>query len=286
MAIDRAVLNYCDAEGIAGCEDIWTGYHQYVVANPGSDLTIDLPDAIGGESDVRTVTFTADDLAAIGFPAAKRTYDAVELTARRPWDGVWAFEANYTWSESKGNSEGFVQSDFQQDDSGITQDFDQPGFVEGASGLLPNHRRHRFKAWGGYALFENFMMGTNLTLESPRKLSCFGYHPGSDVTDGSFENGYGAASHYCGGVLSPRGSAQETDWVAQVDLSARLNFDMPTGQLVTLRADVFNLFNSAAVQDRYEIGDIDEDFNPHPNFGQARLYQAPRSVRLGMDISF
>jgi hypothetical protein len=281
MAIDRAVLNWCDDNGIAGCEDTWTGFHQYVIANPGQDLVINL-----GGLDGREVTFTAEELAAIGFPAAKRKYDAVELSARRPWDGKWAFEANYTWSKSRGNSEGFVQSDFQQDDSGITQDFDQPGFIEGAYGLLPNHRRHRLKAWGAYSFFDGFILGTNLTVESPRPLSCFGYHPGSDITDGSFENVYGAASHYCGGKLSPRGTAQKSQWIYQVDLSARYNIEIPTGQQVTLRADVFNVFNTRRVQDRYEIGDIDPSMDPNPNFGQPRLYQSPRSVRLGMDISF
>ena len=281
MAIDRAVLNWCEDNGIAGCEDTWTGFHQYVIANPGQDLTVNLSGLDG-----RVVTFTAEELEAIGFPAAKRTYDAVELTFRRPWDGKWTFEGNYTWSESRGNSEGFVQSDFQQDDSGITQDFDQPGFLDGAYGFLPNHRRHRLKAYGAYSFFEGFVLGTNVTVESPRPLSCFGYHPGSAITDGSFENVYGAASHYCGGVLSPRGTAQKTQWVYQVDLSARYNMEIPTGQLITLRADVFNVLNTRRVQDRYEIGDIDVSMDPHPNFGQPRLYQTPRFVRLGMDINF
>ncbi|HWK41099.1 MAG TPA: TonB-dependent receptor [Croceibacterium sp.] len=286
MAIDRAVINYCEAEGIEGCDDIWTGYHQYVITNPGSDLVVDLSDPIGDETEARTVTITAAQLAAIGFPKASRKYDAVELMVRRPWDGKWSFEANYTWSKSRGNSEGFVQSDFQQDDSGITQDFDQPGFIEGAYGLLPNHRRHRFKAWGAYSFFDGFTLGTNLTVESPRPLSCFGFHPGSDLTDGSFENGYQQASHYCGGVLSPRGTAQKTQWTYKIDLSARYETEIPSGQQVTFRADVFNLLNTRKVQDRYELGDIDEDYNPHPNFGQPRNYMTPRSVRLGMDINF
>lgn len=281
MAIDRAVLNYCEANNLTGCEDTWTGFHQYVIANPGRDLVVNLRGQDG-----REVTFTAEELAAIGYPGAKRKYDAVEVTLDRPWDGTWSFNASYTWSESKGNAEGFVQSDFQQDDSGITIDFDQPGFVEGAYGLLPNHRRHRIKAWGSYALTEAFIVGSNVTVESPRPLSCFGYHPGSELTDGFFENIYGAASRYCGGELSPRGTAQSSEWAYQIDLSARYNIDIPTGQLVTLRADVFNVLNSQAIQDRWEIGDLDEAFTPDPNFGQARLYQTPRYIRLGLDIFF
>ena len=285
MAIDKAVLAYCDAEGVTGCEDIWTGFHQYVVGNPGSDFVIQLADAIGGEAAPRTVTFTAAELAAIGYPKAERTYDAVEFSLRHPWNGQWTLEAYYTWSESKGNSEGFVSSDFQQDDSGITQDFDQPGFLEGAYGLLPNHRRHRLKLWGAYALSDAFLVGTNVSVESPRKLSCIGYHPGSDITDGSFENVYGAASHYCSGVLSPRATAQQSDWNANIDMSFRYNIEVPTGQLVTFRADIFNIMNSSAVEDRNEIGDLDLG-EPSASYGLPRVYQSPRSVRLGVDIAF
>ncbi|HTM95884.1 MAG TPA: TonB-dependent receptor, partial [Croceibacterium sp.] len=281
MAIDRAVLNYCEDNGITGCSDTWSGFNQYVIANPGKDLTINLRGLDG-----REVTFTKEELAAIGFPKATRKYDAVELAVARPWDGKWSFNANYTWSKSRGNSEGFVQSDFQQNDSGITQDFDQPGFLEGAYGNLPNDRRHRIKAWGAYAITDAFNVGANLSVESPRSLSCFGYHPGSALTDGSFENQYDQASHYCGGVLSPRGTAQKSQWVKQIDLSARYNINFPTGQLVTLRVDVFNVLNSHAIQDRSEIGDLDETFLAEPNFGLPRLYQSPRSIRLGADISF
>jgi hypothetical protein len=179
-----------------------------------------------------------------------------------------------------------VQSDFQQNDSGITQDFDQPGFLDGAYGYLPNHRRHRLKLWGAYAVTDAFVLGTNIMVESPRKLSCFGYHPGSAVTNGFFENQYDQASHYCGGVLSPRGTAQQSQWVSQIDLSGRYNIEIPTGQTVTLRVDVFNLLNSHAIEDRSEIGDLDETFLHDPNFHQPRLYQSPRSVRVGVDIAF
>src|SRR5690606_10614753 len=75
-AIDAAVLAYCEAEGIAGCEDTWTGFHQYVVMNPGQELTVAL-DGLDG----RVVTFTPDQL---GYAPATRKYDAVELTFERP----------------------------------------------------------------------------------------------------------------------------------------------------------------------------------------------------------
>ena len=44
VAIDAAVLAYCTQENIAGCADIWTGFHQYVLTNPGSDMNVYLPE--------------------------------------------------------------------------------------------------------------------------------------------------------------------------------------------------------------------------------------------------
>ena len=287
-AIDAAVLAYCDREGITGCSSTWTGFHQYTIINPGQEAVVVL-DGLDG----RTVTFSGDEL---GYPAAVRKYDAVDLTFERAFDGKWAVRGSYQWSESEGNSEGFVQSDFGQDDAGITQDFDQPTFTDGAYGLLPNHRRHRIKIWGSYALTDELRLGTNMQFASPRPLRCLGYHPLDQFGAGAYvnlANGYGAASHYCGGVISPRGTAQESDWLIQVDLSARYNIEVPSGQTVTFRVDAFNVFNRQGVSQRNEIGDLRNPASngdmvpvPSPNFGLAQVYQAPRSVRLGLDIEF
>jgi outer membrane receptor protein involved in Fe transport len=309
VAVDAAVLAYCEANGLTGCSSTWTGFHQYVVINPGFDATF----ALAGQ-DGRVVTISAEDL---GYPKAKRTYDAVEFTFDRPWDGKWMLGGSYTWSKSKGNSEGFVQSDFEQDDSGITQDFDQPGFTQGADGYLPNDRRHRFKLWGAYALTDWFTIGTTARVESPRSLSCFGYNPNPNYFDqggdpySDFGNAYGAASHYCGtgslaldedgvayysdSALSPRGQGNKTGWYSSFDISARVNLDI-AGRTLTLRGDVFNVFNAQAVMGRNELGDQDMHFSdpdlpadgvtPNPNYGIATSYQTPRYVRLGVDIAF
>lgn len=285
VAIDAAVLAYCDEQGISGCSSTWTGFHQYVILNPGQDATVVL-DGLDG----RTVTLTAEDL---NYDAAVRKYDAVELTFERPFDGAWSLGGSYTWSKSRGNSEGFVQSDFGQDDAGITQDFDQPGFLDGAYGNLPSDRRHRIKLWGAYQLFEGFTVGTNLSIESPRFLSCLGHHP----TD-PFANAYGAASRFCvtengqtEGTLVPRGTAMTTDWIYTADLKFAYETSVPTGQTVRFRVDVFNLFNAQGVQERNEVGELETPTNGgwypiNPNYGVATSYQSPRSVRLGMDIEF
>ncbi len=166
-AIDAAALAYCQAQGIldvvnpdtgSTCAQYYTGFAQYVIINPGSDVVVNLAGVEGRPE----VTLKASDL---GYPKAKRTYDAIELTFDKPYDGVWSLGGSYTWSKSRGNSEGFVQSDFGQDDAGITQDFDQPGFIPGAYGSLPNDRRHRFKLYGAYTFWNALTLGGNFTLE-------------------------------------------------------------------------------------------------------------------------
>ncbi len=275
-AIDAAVNAWCAEEGLdCTTEDgdpIWTGFHQYTIMNPGQPLTVNL-DGL----DNREVTFTPEQL---GYPAAIRKYDAVELTFDRPFDGTWSIGGSYTWSKSRGNSEGYVQSDFGQDDAGITQDFDQPGFLDGAYGLLPSHRKHRIKFWGAVSPYEGLVFGTNVAIDSPRPLSCLGYHP----TD-PYANQYGAASRYCLGVLSPRGTAQSSDWIYDADFKVAYTFEIPSGQTLRLRADVFNIFNAQGVQERNEIGESAE-MVANPEFGLATSYQSPRSVRLGLDIEF
>lgn len=291
-AIDAAVIDFCNdpANGIdqstTACSSIWTGFHQYTIINPGFDQTITLSEPLPGETEQRTLTFSAESL---GYPKAKRLYQAVELTFERAFDGVWAIQGSYSWSESKGNSEGYVQSDFGQDDAGITQDFDQAIFTEGAYGLLPNHRRHRLKLWGNYQVTEQFNIGSQVQLGSPRPLSCFGYHPDGDTPANYIPYvanlAYGAASHYCGGELAPRGKGGETDWIFNMDVALRYNLEMPSGQALTLRADVFNIFNMDGVQERFETGELSLN-DPHPRYYQPTSYQEPRYVRLGVDITF
>lgn len=285
-AIDAAVISYCQREGItiggAPCSDVFGGFHQYVIMNPGSDLEVYVP-----EFD-KVITLTADEL---GYPKAKRTYTAVELMFDRPYDGVWTLGGSYTWSKSKGNSEGFVQSDFGQDDAGITQDFDQPGFSDNAYGYLPTDRRHRFKLYGAYTFWDRLTLGANTVLESPRPLSCFGFHP-TDV----FAQAYGAASRYCGGQPVQRGKGLKSSWLFNTDVKVAYKMNIPTGQTIQLRADIFNIFNKQGVRERDEVGDLDAIYNdagtaivdyvPNPNYGLATSYQAPRSVRLGLDVWF
>ena len=278
VAIDAAVLALCADEGIVGCDSIYTGFHQYVVVNPGSDSTILLLDPLPGELTRRTVNFSAADL---NYPKAERTYTALEMSFERAFDGVWSLQGSWTISESTGNTEGYVKSDNGQTDAGITQDFDQPGLTDGSNGLLPNHRGHVFKLFGSYQLTDNLIVGSNVSVSSPRPFGCIGLHP-TDV----FAQAYGAASNYCDGKLVPRGTAAQSDWIKQIDMSLRYTVpeNFLPGDLV-LRADVFNIFNFSGTTDINEFGE-DGAGTPDPDYLTPLSYQQPRFIRLGFDLTF
>lgn len=298
-AIDAAINNYCAAEGISGCSSIWSGFHQYVLLNPGQGATVTLSDPINGESTLRTVEFSAEDL---GLPSAKRKYDAVTLKVDRAFDGKWSLSSSYTWSRLFGNYEGSVKSDNGQTDAGLTTDFDQPGLTDGTLGLSPNHRRHNFKLYGSYQLTDWLMIGANFSATSPRKFGCIGRIPRSIDPFGQF---YGAAGFYCNvdangdvitdervpvnvnspvATLTPRGSVFESDWQTQTNLS--FVFKLPTEAFQgDFRVDLFNIFNQDAALDFEERGTLNNG-RPNLRYRQVSRYQAPRSVRLQLGLRF
>ena len=272
VAIDAAVLAYCDANGITvtdtgnSCADEWTGFHQYVLTNPGSDMNVYLPE-LG-----TTVDLSAADL---NYPEVSRKYKAIAIALDRPFDGDWGLKASYTWSSTKGNYEGTVKSDNGQDDAGITQDFDQPGLTDGSYGYLPNHRRHLLKVFGTKAINDKLTFGMAFRAESPRKFGCIGTHP-TDV----FASAYGDSSWYCEGTLTPRASAFESDTITTLDALLSYRFS----ERLIFRLDMFNVLDSQAVTDMNEYGE--SGGAPNPNYQLPVNFQAPRKVRLGMQFDF
>ena len=299
VAIDAGVLAYCTDNGVAGCDTVFTGFHQYVLSNPGSDITVRLDGdcTVPGQCDV--VTLKAADL---GYPKAERKYDAVQFTVDKAFNGFYGFNASYTYTDLRGNYEGAVKSDNNQSDAGLTQDFDQPGFLDGAYGDLANGRKHAFKFYGHVQPVDWMDIGVNVLVESPRKFSCIGNYYDSS----NFAAAYGAASYYCtqdsaggtpitnsGGTTSylvPRGTAMKSDWTKRLDLGVAFklgNIGSAFGDS-SFRVDVFNVFNSSNVTDRNEFGDFSFDYTPNsnPDYGRVTGYQAPRSVRLTLAMRF
>lgn len=296
--LDQAIRNYCERNGYdlaTECGDVSTapgiqpyqnGSFTYFIINPGEDARVILPYGVGPGNTLTDITLSEEDLP---FGELRREYLALTFTLQRAFDGVWGMDAAYTISRSQGNFEGGLQSDLGQVDPGITANYDMLAFLPGQYGLLPNHRAHQLKVRGSYAVTDDFLVGANLTVLSPRHYGCIGAAP-PDYADGTIANGaYGIPSNarFCGGVVVDRGSSFDTDWLYRVDLSFR--YDLPEsiwsfGE-VTFRADVFNLFDAQAVQEAWEFGETAIN-TPDPSYGHAFAYQAPRSVRFGLDWRF
>ena len=273
VAIDAAVNAWCAAGNgdPVGCA-AFTGFHQYVVTNPGNDMNVYLP-----EFD-QFVTLSAADL---NYPKPIREYDGMTVELERVWDGDWALRIAYTNSDTIGNYEGTVKSDNGQDDAGITQDFDQPGLVDGSYGKLPNHRKHIFKANGSKMLANNLVGGMNMSVTSPRYYGCIGEHP-TDV----YAAAYGASSWYCNGVLTPRGTQSQSAWIIQLDALLAWSPQVANGDL-TLRMDVFNLLDLDGITDINEYGEDGGGVGSlDSNYLRPTIYQTARRIRFGASWRF
>lgn len=285
VAIDKGFNDYLEETTGKSCT-LCSGFHYYVLTNPGSDITITTdPDGKGGPLELATYTIPANML---GYPEAIRKYAAVDLKVDRGWDDVWMMSFTYTWSHSWGNNEGFVRSDNDQTDSGLTTNFDQPGLVEGAYGNLPNDRRHSLKINGAYQVMEDFTLGANFRWTTGRPLNSFGFHP-TDV----FASYYQAESFVKDGKLVTRGSQGRTPNTWSLDLAASYTLHFGETDIV-LRADVFNVFNNDKATQFNEVNErfggfrADDGYKgvPNPTYGLPTDFQSPRRFRFSVNVEF
>ncbi|WP_176499003.1 TonB-dependent receptor [Sphingomonas sp. HMP9] len=296
VAIDAAVLSYCDREGINGCGDVFSGFHQYVLANPGQDIQVRLDgDCTADPRQCEVANLSAADL---GFPKAVRKYDSVQFEFEKAPSNGWYLRGSYTYTKLRGNYEGAVKSDNGQDDAGLTQDFDQPGLLDGATGVLANGRAHAFKLFGSYRLTKDISIGANMLFESPRKFSCIGQHYDSD----NFAYQYDNASYYCTqpqfadrpsfvdptdptrtSYLVDRSTAFKSQWRKQIDINVQYDIAALPGSFMSV--DVFNVFNFKSKLDYNEFGN-NAGGSLNERYAQVTGYQAPRSVRLTLGLRF
>lgn len=279
ISIDAGARAYCVGKGFtaAACQAAFPGGSQFVIANPGRDVTVQLNKLPDGSTPVATLK--ASDL---GYPRPSRNYNAVTLTFDRTFDQKWSLSASYTLAFDKGNYEGGVRSENGQLAINRTADFDSPGFVNGAYGYLPNDRRHSFKAYGSYRLFEALDLGANAVLQSPAHYSCIGAVP---ISVDAYANTYHGYGYYCRGQLIPRGTAFNGDWRSQVDVSAVVHLPLPYKVDASVRLDIFNIFNSKAVTSYNNFGE-QGDGSANPDYRSPVNYQAPRSMRLTARLGF
>ena len=238
--------------------------------NPGEDNTflVDFFDADPAlaRKTYTQVTFTKEML---GLPKAERNYTAVDVFAEHPLRNGLYGKVNYTWSRSKGNTEGQSRSDNGQNNPGATTTWDRPQLAEHSNGLLPNDRTHQIKGFGFYDVTPQWTAGGNFLVASGRPLSCIGNHP----TDTAYQSNY----FYCNGKPAPRGSLGKLPTDVRLDLNLVYKPMQVAG--LALKMDLFNVFNKQVVQA------INETYNSgtgviNAGYGRVASYGDPRSVRL------
>jgi len=240
-----AARNGIDSSGFA---------FQCALFNPGKDnrFTIDL----NGDGKLENIYLTAKDL---GYPKVKRTYTAFDFYLEHPFRNGWYGKINYTWSASKGNTEGQTLSDIGQADVATTQAFDFPEIALNSYGRLPNDRRHQIKAYGFYEVSSEWTAGANGLIASGRPKNCIGSLPDNLQTNASTNpQDYGSAFFFCSqapslgafgtnnGAATPRGSQGTLPWDTRLDLN--LTYRPAVVKGLALKATVFNVFNKQTIQ--------------------------------------
>lgn len=261
-------------------------------ANPGETNTFVFKNADGTYTEA---TFTA---AQLGFPKLKRKYYAIDLFSEHSFHDKWYGKFEYTFSRNWGNTEGQLASDLDtgaggQADVGRTQDWDLPQLMVGANGVLPNHRKHQFKAFGYYQWNEEWRTGLTFIAASGRPRNCTSHYPTADA--GLYS---GAAYWFCGlagsgtapgstgyapassdYAISPRGSHGIAPWTLQMNLNVAYVPKWADGKL-TLGADIINLFNrqqAGSYNSRYETSSRNV---PNQFYNQEIQTAAPRYIRF------
>jgi hypothetical protein len=278
----QSIIDYVQSQGhpsfslAGGC----------ALMNPGRDLHLQLD--LNGDGQLSPITIPAS---ALGLARYTRFYRALELTAEKPFDGRWGLQASYTWAHNNGTAEGYVNSNLNQTDAGITQDFDFASFAAGAFGDLPNDRRHTLKLFGTVALSPQFNLGLNTLIQSGRPTNCNGFVPPTVADFAEARNYTAPSSYYClqsetaGAVLVPRGTAGHTPWLHRLDVQLAYTPAWANGQL-TLQLDVFNVLNKHTVTEWNEVRDYSRDTSLAPpytlnqNYQQPTSFQAPRYARV------
>ena len=225
----------------------------------------------------------------MGFPKPSRKYDAVTFRfdkrqvrsatriSSRTWDNVH-LGAAYTWSQLKGNYEGYYRRDNGQSDPFITSLFDFP-YLEDPDifqhmiedEYLPNDRRHVFNFFGAYRFPFRLNLGTTVKVQS-----------GVPITKLGFNEVYGNSGEI---PLEERGGSGRTPTIYDVGFHADYPVRVGSNR-VSLILNVFNVLN---YQDAMEVDMEYERSGPgdiNPDFGKPILYQAPRQLQFAARYEF
>jgi len=246
----------------------------YVIGNPGEGF-------FGGPFDKPT-----------------RKYDAVEVSLQRRLQDRWQLYSSMVFARAKGNHEGLYMSGYDQLDPNITALYDIPSFIPNADGKLRADKPFQMKVHSSYTFDFGLTVSEGLQISSGVPISA----QGPEIV-----NGYGDGTIF----LKQRGSDGRTPTFWNFDLHADYRLDIGSNERrsVSFVLDVFNVFNRHATlevdqdyvfegMDGFDPWAADDNLDAYgnPKFNQSLpkspfyktpiLFQAPRTVQIGIRIGF
>ncbi len=281
---------------LCGGEPTYVGF---VMANPSKNVTVYTDTNCDGENDAFVdidtskagwALYDADGnyVGERGWAKPSRDYRALEFVLDRSWDERWDFNASYTLSFSRGNAEGPVDSDTNFDDSGRTENFDDPWVNFNGYGYLPNDRRHQLKLRGSFGFTPAWQLGATLGVVSGRPVNAFGL---GNPFDGTSYHSFYVCLEDCTAPfpertyqLNKRGSQGRTPWTYDLGLSLTYNHDFGPAKMQAKLA-VYNVLNQQRRVDTEE--DFEDDIGVrNPAFGLGEGYQSPRFALFTVNVKF
>jgi outer membrane receptor for ferrienterochelin and colicin len=254
-------------------------FGSYYITNPGPDIL-----ASNGQP---------------GFPEPSRKYDAVTLKLDKRWRDNWQLGSSYTWSELRGNYEGYFRRDNGQSDPFITSLFDFPYLATPEDqaiwqyaiedGILPNDRTHVFNVFGSYGIpvreRQTLTLGMSYQAMSGVPITALGFN---EVYGNGYEiplapRGEGGQRLADGSVVP--GEFKRGPTTHDVGLHADYMFDIG-GQQIAAIFRVFNIFNDQEGTDFDQGFELNGPLDDSPDFGKPISYQAPRRFQIALRTNF
>jgi outer membrane receptor protein involved in Fe transport len=238
---------------------------------------------------IRVHPVTGEVLATpVVFPELEREYRALQLAFQKRLRDNWQLAGSYVYSRLEGNY-------------GVTRGEDArfihpnvPDSTANTSGLLPNDRTHQAKLYGSYQWSFGLTSGLVAQYSSGTPIS----KRGSFRTRPFFSRGLR--------FITPRGSAGRTPDLFTLDLHLGFTVRIGNAPSVSLFGDLFNVADSqsaVSVDEIWTFARADRTDDPNecggrgtgpgtacpqgnPNWGEPLTFQDPRTLRLGIRLSW
>jgi hypothetical protein len=218
-----------------------------------------------------------DSVLAPEFAPGKRYFRGIELTAQKRLSDNWMLYASYMYSTLRGNFDGSFRAigGFFARNPNITDDFDYPEFQVNANGSLTLDRTNQAKLQAAYV----FPFGVTFSASGY-------YQTGTPLSRIGWWNGYAGPEIF----ITPRGSEGRSPDTYEMDLQA--DYGLRLGPVtVHVLASLFNVLNRQEITQVDQVWALDQADNelPEPTnetYGQGNQWQQPRTLRLGLRVSF